>query len=72
MRQFEDDSNYLALHHHVLLDQFPEQWVAVFNGQVVSHGTNINAITKELASKRIPPNRVVVAFLSRRRRTLIL
>lgn len=72
MRQFEDDSRFLALHHDALLDRFPEEWVAVFGGAVVAHDTNINGVLRQLSRRKIPRNRVAVAFLTRQPKTLIL
>ena len=72
IRQFERDSRFLELHHDLLLDQFAEQWVAVFDEQVVAHDTNINSVLRQLGRKKIPQNRVAVEFLTRRRKTLIL
>jgi hypothetical protein len=72
MRQFEQDSRFLALHHDALLDKFPEQWIAVFSGEVVANDTNINDALRELARRKVPHSRVVLAFLTRRPKTLIL
>ncbi len=72
MRQFEEDSRFLALHHDALLERFPEQWVAVYGERVVAHATNINGVLRNLARKRIPQSRVVVSFLTRKPQTFIL
>ena len=72
IRQFEEDANFLALHHHSLLDNYPEQWVAVYNKTVMAHGTNINAVRRELTAKGVPPDRVAITFLTRKQQTLIL
>lgn len=72
IRQFEEDSHFLALHHDALLDQFAEEWVAVFHGNLVAHTSNINELLRELRRKDVPLNRVAMTFLSRRPRTFIL
>lgn len=45
--RFLEDLDWAGEHHSELLKRFRDQWVAIYNKQVVAHGTSLEAVEKE-------------------------
>lgn len=56
--RFLEDLDWAGEHHSELLGKYRDQWVAVYNKEVVAYGTSIAAIKKtaqaKTGRKRIP------------------
>jgi hypothetical protein len=46
-KRFWDDLNWVSDHHAELFDLYPNEWVAVYNKQVVAHGKSGAAVEQE-------------------------
>ena len=60
MAQFHRDSQYYAAHWEELLAQYPEQWVAIYDEQVVGTSTNFKQLLVDLKEAGIPAGWTVI------------
>jgi hypothetical protein len=49
--RFLEDLDWAELHHSELLKKYREQWVAIYNREVVAHGVSIAQIKEEARRK---------------------
>jgi len=56
---------YWIDHYAQFLREYPEQFVAVQNGQVVAHDPDLSAILAKLERARIEPTQAWVRFITR-------
>jgi len=61
-KEFWDDQQWGFRHHSELLENFKDQWVAIANKKVVSHGTNLDEVEKK-AKKLTNKDEVPVMFV---------
>jgi hypothetical protein len=55
-----------------LIDKYPKQWVAIFEGEVVAHAPTFEKAIADIEEKGIPRQHVMVRYIDRFRRTFIL
>jgi len=72
LRSFGQDIEYLEAHDHELLEQYPEQWVAVFDQRVVGASADFDQLLTNLKRQGVPIGRAYIEFLTRRDDILIL
>ena len=48
MAQYECDQRWVHENKALLLERYPEQWVAILHGRVVAHGTDVFALAREV------------------------
>jgi hypothetical protein len=58
--------------HPRLINEYPDQWVAVANRKVMAHGDTLEQVLAEVDARDIPRDDVIVRFIERTQRTLIL
>jgi hypothetical protein len=73
LQNFQADSIWFDQHYEDLKKKYKEEWVAVFNKQVIDHGKNLKALLRRL-SKNYPHDSgdVVVEFVTLEEVNLIL
>jgi hypothetical protein len=69
---FQRDAEYLAKHEQYLIAKYPDEWIAIYDGEVVAHSSQLRELKRVLRTKRLPLNAVVIEYLSRTPVTLIL
>ena len=72
LQRFQRDIDYYEGHREELLDRYPEQWVAIFNEQVVDTAPTIEQVLIGLRAKGVPPGQGLVEHLTRHDELLIL
>lgn len=72
LRKFHRAARVLSDNQPGLIDQYPDQWVAVSDGAVVAHGDDLNRVLRQVDRAGIPRSDIIVRFLERTQRTLIL
>lgn len=72
LREFKDAASVLSSDHPRLIDKYPKQWVAVYRGTVVANSKSFPEVMAELDRKAIPRKSVIVRFIERNQRTMIL
>lgn len=50
LEQFADDHVWIDRNYETLLQQYPEQWIAVEKGKVIASDQDVHALRKKLAN----------------------
>jgi hypothetical protein len=50
LEQFADDHVWIDRNYETLLQQYPEQWIAVEKGKVIASDPDVHALRKKLAN----------------------
>ena len=69
---FRRDIDYYEAHQEELLKQYPEQWVAVFNEQVVGASADYERLLDELQEKGVPLGSVYIQLATEKDEVWIL
>ena len=72
LRRFHRDVDYYQAHQEELLKQYPGQWVAIFNEQVVGADPDYDRVLDQVQAKRISVGRVFIERLTTKDELLIL
>ena len=72
LQRFKRDTQYYEAHREELLTQYPEQWVAVFNQQVVGAAPDFEQLLALLEQSGIPVERTLIEHVTRKEELLIL
>ena len=72
LRRFHRDVDYYEVHREELLKQYPEQWVAIFNEQVVGASSDYDQVLDQVQAKRISVGRVFLDRVTAKDELLIL
>ncbi len=72
LREFQRSARVLSSNQPRLVDEYPDQWIAVSDGTVVAHGDKLNIVLRQIDQKGIDRSDVIVRFIERTQRTLIL
>ncbi len=72
LERFAADRLYFEEHRDELLEQYPEQWVAVYNQQVVGAAKEPKQLVRQLERKGVPPGETYWGWLSSKEELLIV
>lgn len=72
LKRYHDDALYFEERRQELTKQYPDQWIAVYNKQVVGTSKDPKRLLAQLKRKGIPPNQVFLEHLSTKEDILIL
>ena len=72
LQHFRKAAQALSSDHPRLMDQYPNQWVAVYRGKVAAHGLTLDSVLKKMKRKKIPQGRTIVRYIEKNQRTMIL
>ncbi len=72
LQRFQRDIDYYEAHRAELLDRYPEQWVVIFNEQVVDTAPTVEQVLSGLRAMGVPQGQGLVEHLTRRDELLIL
>ena len=67
-----ETQDYIYAHRNELLEQCPEQWIAVYKKKIVGNHKNVIFLVRELRASGIPLQQVVLEKLSREETPLAL
>lgn len=62
----------LSSRHPRLIDRYPKEWVAVYRGRVRAHGRTFRSVMEQIDEKGLPRGHVIVRFIHKDGRTMIL
>ncbi len=65
IQQFHSDSEYFSTHYTELVEQYPEQWVAIYHKNVVGSSDDHYALLDTLQEKAVPLEDVVIEHVTR-------
>ena len=69
---FQQATQFVAANYKKLLQDYPEQWIAVTGSRVLAASTRRDLIRQALKKSNTDRNKVYVTFLTRKKQTLIL
>ncbi len=72
LERFGKDTEYYEVHYEELLAKYPEQWVAIFNEEVVGASADYDQLLADLQAKDIPIERALFKHLTRKEEIWIL
>ncbi|MBI1884727.1 MAG: hypothetical protein HYS09_00125 [Chloroflexi bacterium] len=72
LRAFRKAASVLSSDHPRLIDKYPKQWVAVYNGDVKASATTFSALLAQVDQARLPRAETIIRFIDRNQRTMIL
>jgi hypothetical protein len=72
LADFSQTARVLSSDHPRLIDEHPDQWVALYQGRVETFGKTLEELIAELEKKGLPRNDVIVRYIDREEKTLIL
>ena len=72
LREFQRSARVLSRNQPRLVDEYPDQWIAVSDGTVVAHGDKLDKVLRQIDQKGIDRSDVIVRFIERTQRTLNL
>ena len=72
MRQFKEAAKLLSTDQPRMIGKYPKQWIAVFQGSVAARGRTYASVLEQLNNQKIPRGQVVIRFIEKNHRTMIL
>ena len=72
LQRFKKDTAYYEAHHEELLKKYPEQWVAIFDQQVVGTSQEYELLLTELEKEGVPIERTLFKHLTQKEELWIL
>ncbi len=55
-----------------LIDEYPNQWVGIYKGEVCAHGDTFKDVLDSLAKQGCPKNQTIIRYISQYRRAMFL
>lgn len=72
LRDFRKSANVLSSSHPHLIDEYPQEWVAVHDGIVRAHSKDFRTLLRLIDEAGISRHEVIVRFIERNHRALIV
>ena len=60
LKRFHEDGQFFDTHYNRLLEMYPEQWIGVFQKEVVGTDTDFNSLLDDLKSRGFPLSRMII------------
>jgi hypothetical protein len=70
--RLQRDLVFLSESRERLIKKYAEEWVAVFDQAIVAHADEVDDLVRQLEEEGISPHQVIVDFLTKEQRALIL
>ena len=72
LRAFQRSERALSNEHSRLINEYLDQWVAVANRTVIAHGESLEQVLADVDATDTPRANVIVRFIERVQRRLVL
>ena len=72
LESFRDAARTLSSKHPRMIDKYPKQWIAVYRGKVRAQGSTFWSLMDEVDKKKLPREQVIVRYIDKNLRTMIL
>ena len=72
LRRFRKAAKVLSRKHPRLMEAYPKQWIGVYHGRVAVRGRTLQSVLTQLDQKSLPREQVIVRFIDKNERTMIL
>ncbi len=67
--EFEANSRALSADHPRFIDEYPERWVAVYQGHVAASGESLEEAAQDITAKGLPAEHVIIRHITRDQKT---
>lgn len=72
LRAFRKDARLLSSRRKHFLQQYPNQWVAIYQGDVAAQARTLPALVERMRQLNIPRGRAIVRYINNNPRKMIL
>lgn len=72
LRRFQKATQVLSAGYPRLIDEYPSQWVAVYDGKVRAHAATFQLLMTLVDEKKLPRSHTIVRYVGETQRTLIV
>lgn len=72
LRRFRRSAQLLSSRHARLIDKYPKQWVALHDGKLMARARTFDSLMTQVDRKKLPRAHIVVRYIDKTQRTLIL
>jgi len=72
LQSFRRSARALSSHHPRFIDLYEKKWVAVYDGKTKAQGRTLRSIWQQLDKQGLPREHVIVRYIDRNQRTMIL
>jgi hypothetical protein len=55
-----------------MIDRYPEQWVAVYDGKVKAHASDFDTVLSQIDKARIPRKLTLIRYIAKKPSSMIL
>jgi hypothetical protein len=72
LTSFSETAQALSSQAPRMIEAYPKQWVALYQGTVQAHASTYRSVLEDLKKKGLPKERMIIRFIDRNPRTMIL
>ncbi len=72
LERFRKDTQYFEAHREELVKRYPDQWVSIFDEQVVAASADLEEVLAQKRAKGVPPGKGLVEYVTAKDEVLIL
>lgn len=72
LREFERSASVLSSRRARLIKHYPRRWVAVYQGKVMADAPTFVSILEQIDKEKLPREQVIVRFIDKSERAMIL
>lgn len=72
LQKFRESARSLSSKHSSMIARYPKQWIAVHQGKVRAQGRTFRSVLAQIDEKGIPRGDVIVRYIDKDERTMIL
>ena len=72
LQRFRKATELLSSRHLSLIERYPKQWVAVYDGKVRARAKTFDSLMAQVDRKKLPRGHIIVRYIDKAQRTLIL
>jgi len=72
LREYQRSARVLSSNQPRLIDEYPDQWVAVSDSKVIANGKDVQRVLQQVDRKGFKRSDILIRFIERTQRTLIL
>lgn len=72
LRGFRRAARVLSSKQPRMIDEYPKQWIAVYQGRVRVRARTFRSLMLQVDNKGLPRQHIIVRFIDRNQRTMIL
>ena len=72
LQSFRKSARVLSSSHRRLIDRYQKKWVAIYKGRTRAEGRTLQATLRQVDKKGLPRGNVIVRYIDRNQRAMIL